>query len=106
MSHPLPLRHDTGEDLQALCRVIADLARRCAVDLADRSAVRRLIDGDFPAAAGAAASPLHELRRLLILRYRLEDGSSEDIGVDGLARLWRQCREALAVNMLQGATAS
>jgi hypothetical protein len=86
------------EDLLALRRVIAHLADRCRLDLGDRAAVSRFIDGDFshnqsPARKLAACQ---ELRAMLILLLRLEASSSEDLGIDGLRRLWRQHSEILA----------
>lgn len=87
-----------SEDLHALRRVIARHADRYGLDLADRSAVRRFLDGDFaPGQTPARNYPAYqELRAMLVLLLRLEASSSEDLGIDGLHRLWRQHSEILA----------
>jgi len=87
-----------AEDLLALRQVIARLAARDRLDLADRQAVRRFLDGDFSTSPEAARDPQssHELRAMMILLFRLEASSSEDLGIDGLRRLWRQHGEILA----------
>lgn len=86
------------EDMQALRRLIAHLAPQCGLDLANRSAVRHFLDHDSASNRSEAIDPLlcHELRAMLILLYRLEGSSSEDLGVEGLRRLWRQHGEFLA----------
>lgn len=79
------------EDIQALRRVIAQLASRCGIDLTDRAALRALLDSDFSQCPG---SGLHrqncqELSAMLTLLFRLETSTSEDLGIAGLRRLWR-----------------
>ncbi|WP_428827790.1 hypothetical protein ACLIKD_07405 [Azonexus sp. IMCC34842] len=83
------------EDLQALRRLIARLAPPCGLDLSDKSAVRRFLDGAQPAPQGAAETG-QELRAMLILLFRLETCSSEDLGFAGLRRLWLEHSETLA----------
>lgn len=82
------------EDLQALRRLIARLAPPCGLDLSDKSAVRRFLDG--AQAPGGAAEADQELRAMLILLFRLETCSSEDLGFAGLRRLWQEHSETLA----------
>lgn len=85
-------------DLLELRQLIGQLAPRCGLDLADRAAVRGVLNGDFarcPAAVGTAPC-CQDLRAMLVLLYRLEASSSEDLGIDGLGRLWHQHGEILA----------
>ncbi|UCV09775.1 hypothetical protein [Dechloromonas denitrificans] len=82
------------EDLQALRRLIARLALPCGLDLSDKSAVRRFLDG--AQAPGDAGETGQELRAMLILLFRLETCSSEDLGFAGLRRLWLEHSETLA----------
>lgn len=98
MMPPTPATHRHPEDMQALRRLIAELAPQCGVDLGKRAAVRHFLDHDSAASRGESLDPqlCQELRAMLILLYRLEASSSEDLGVDGLARLWRQHGEILA----------
>lgn len=86
-----------GEDLHALRRLIGELAPRCGLDLADRRAVRRFLD-DEPHSRSERTDPqaAAELRRMLVLLFRLEASSSEDLGIEGLRRLWRQHGEIMA----------
>ena len=87
-----------AEDILALRRVIAHLADRCELDLADPYAVRHFLDGD--SSQGQASKHEHqdcdELRAMLTLLFRLEASSSEDLGIAGLHRLWMQHSEILA----------
>jgi hypothetical protein len=87
-----------SEDILALRRVIAHLADRCDLDLADPIAVRHFLDGD--SSHGKASARQHqvceELRAMLTLLFRLEASSSEDLGITGLHRLWMQHSEILA----------
>ena len=88
----------SSEDIQALRRIIAQLAERCSVDLTDRETLRRLLDGDF----SDGPTPLggHQDRRdlsaMLTLLFRLEASSSEDLGITGLRRLWHEHAKMLA----------
>ena len=83
------------EDLQALRRLIAHLAPQCGIDLSDKSAVRRFLDGAQPTRGGMAETG-EELRAMLILLFRLETCSSEDLGFEGLRRLWLEHSATLA----------
>lgn len=83
-ARPLP-----GEELLTLRRLIAEQASHCQLDLNNRIAIRHFLDNEQPSVAG------QELRAMLILLFRLETSSSEDLGVDGLRRLWRQHSEIL-----------
>ena len=87
-----------SEELQALRRLIAQLAGQCGLELSDKSAVRRFLDADHPFLPGplATSETGQELRAMLILLYRLEACSSEDLGFEGLRRLWLQHSETLA----------
>ena len=86
------------EDIQALRRVIAHLAGRCAIDLTDRAALRRVLDGDFGTdqATPGDRQQVQELSAMLTLLFRLEACSSEDLGIDGLLGLWREHGRILA----------
>lgn len=86
------------EDIQALHHLIAHLAPQCGLDLANRSSVRNFLDRDSASSHSEAIDPqlCNELRAMLILLYRLEGSSSEDLGVEGLRRLWHQHGEILA----------
>ena len=83
------------EDIQALRRVIAHLAGRCAIDLTDRAVLRRVLDGDF-GNDQATRQQVQELSAMLTLLFRLEACSSEDLGIDGLLGLWREHGRILA----------
>lgn len=87
-----------SEDILALRRVIAHLADRCDLDLADPVAVRHFLDGDssHDQAGDREAQFCDELRAMLTLLFRLEASSSEDLGIAGLHRLWMQHSEILA----------
>lgn len=86
------------EDIQALRRVIALFADRCAIDLDDRAVLRRVLDGDFCAAESPPGDRLkvQELSAMLTLLFRLEACSSEDLGITGLLGLWREHGRILA----------
>ena len=87
-----------SEDLLALRRVIAQHAERCGLDLTDPLAVRQILDGDCSPCQTPAHAPqgCHELPAMLTLLFRLEASSSEDLGISGLRRLWRQHGEILS----------
>ena len=89
---------DTPKDLLALRRAIDQLADRCGLELADGPALRRLLDGDFSACRASARNlkECQELSAMLTLLFRLEASSSEDLGITGLRRLWRQHGRILA----------
>lgn len=82
----------------ALRRLISELAPRCGLDLTDRAAIRHFLDGNSPLSRGESIDPqiCQEVRTMLILLFRLEGSSSEDLGFDGLRRLWHQHSEILA----------
>ena len=86
------------EDIQALRRVIAQLAGRCGIDLGDRAVLRRVLDGDFgnDQAAPDNRQQVQELSAMLTLLFRLEACSSEDLGIAGLLGLWREHGRILA----------
>lgn len=81
------------EELQALRCLIRDLAPRCGFDIDDRNSVRQFLDN----AHAKRPDPrlCLELHAMLILLFRLEASSSEDLGVEGLGRLWRQHGEIM-----------
>jgi hypothetical protein len=93
--------HDANhhpEDLQALRRLIIRLAPQCGVDLQNRLSIRQFLDNDSAARRSESVDPqlCLDLRAMMILCYRLEASSSEDLGVEGLRRLWHQHGEILA----------
>ena len=87
-----------SEDIQALRRIIAQLADHCGINLTDSATLGRLLDGDF----SDGPTPLggHQDRRdlsaMLTLLFRLEASSSEDLGITGLRRLWHEHAKILA----------
>ncbi|UCV17969.1 hypothetical protein [Ferribacterium limneticum] len=98
MKRPVSDTHYPPEDMQALRRLIAQLAPQCGVDLGDRSSVRHFLDADATNPRSESIDPqiCQELRAMMVLLYRLEASSSEDLGVEGLRRLWRQHGEIMA----------
>lgn len=89
--------HAADEDLRPLRRTILRLADRCGLDLTDAPSVRRFLDGDFahckvPEWDANSCSDLHSM---IILLFRLEASSSEDLGIDGLSTLWHQHNEIM-----------
>lgn len=104
MSSHLLATNDHPEDIQVLRRLIAHLAPQCGLELGNRTAVRQFLDNDQPIGRSESIDPqiCHELRAMLILLYRLEASSSEDLGVEGLRRLWRQHSEILARHQAAG----
>jgi hypothetical protein len=93
-----PKANHHPEDMQALRRLIAQLAPQCGVDLGNRASIRHFLDTDAAAGRSESIDPqlCDELRAMMILLYRLEASSSEDLGVEGLRRLWYQHDETLA----------
>lgn len=90
---------NTSEDhLLALRSLITQLARQCDLDLTDKSAVRHFLDSEVTLSRGSLpdAQLGLELRAMLILLFRLEASSSEDLGFEGMRRLWLQHSEILA----------
>lgn len=93
-------RSDTAyvsDDILALRRLVEQVAERCGLDLTDRVAVRRILDGDLSQCRvnESNLSFSQELPGMLTLLFRLESSSSEDLGISGLRRLWRQHSEIL-----------
>jgi hypothetical protein len=98
MIRPVLETNHPPEDMLALRRLIARLAPQCGVDLSDRASIRRFLDTDSASSRSEIIDPqlCQELRAMMILLFRLEASSSEDLGVEGLRRLWRQHGEILA----------
>lgn len=98
MSLAIPQTSHSSTELLALRRLIAELAGQCDLDLRNRVAIRHFLDDSPAAARSKSIDPqlCHELRAMLVLLYRLEGSSSEDLGFDGMRRLWRQHSETLA----------
>ena len=86
------------EELLPLRRMIVRLADRCGLDLADSSAIRRFLDGDFSQceAPDWDSNSCRDLHSMITLLFRLEASSSEDLGINGLHRLWSRHSEILA----------
>ena len=90
---------NTSEDhLLALRSLITQLAGQCGLDLTDKAAVRHFLDSEVSSGRGALPdAPVGpDLRAMLILLFRLEASSSEDLGFEGMRRLWLQHSEILA----------
>jgi hypothetical protein len=83
-------------DLPALRRVVSRLAERSGVDLTHPPTLRALIDGELSCDSTGTRQAIADLRSALILLYRLQDSSSEDLGVQGLQRLWHAHQEFVA----------
>lgn len=98
MSHSTPALNNTCEDMHALRHLIAEFAGQCGLDLSNRIAVRQFLDDNQVSSRSEIIDPkiCQELRAMLILLYRLEASSSEDLGVEGLRRLWHQHSEILS----------
>lgn len=92
------LGHVANGDLLPLRRMIIRLAERCHLDLADKPAVRRFLDGDFSQCEAPEwdINSCRDLHSMITLLFRLEASSSEDLGINGLHRLWLQHNELLA----------
>jgi len=86
----------SAEDLIIMRKAISRLADRLGLDLSNPDHTRRCLDGDFSTVAAAGKSrECQELRDMLIVLLRLESSSSEDLGIDGLRRLWQKQRELM-----------
>lgn len=87
-----PSHDEHPEDLKALRHAIGRLAAECSLDLDSRPAIRRFLDNDPAGIPGRRGDPkaCQELRHMLVLLYRLEASSSEDLGCSGMHRLWHQ----------------
>ena len=60
--------------------------------------VEKAVENDPATGRSESIDPqvCQELRAMMILLYRLEASSSEDLGVEGLRRLWHQHGEIMA----------
>lgn len=98
MKRPVSDTNYPPEDMKGLRQLIARLAPQCAVDLGNRASIRLFLDNDLAASHNESVDPriCQELRAMMILLFRLEASSSEDLGVEGLRRLWRQHGEIMA----------
>lgn len=98
MKPPVSDTHYPPEDMQALRQLIALIAPQCGVDPDNRTSIRRFLDNDLAASHSESIDPriCQELRAMLILLFRLEASSSEDLGIEGLRRLWHQHGEIMA----------
>lgn len=85
-----------GENLQALRHLIRDLAPRCGFNLDDRNSIREFLDNRNNYAECLYPWLCAELRAMLILLFRLEASTSEDLGFHGMRKLWHQHDETLA----------
>lgn len=103
MSLSIPGISHSTEELESLRRLISELAEQCQLDLSNKSALRHFLDGAPTAAPPAEAQTTQELRAMLILLFRLEASSSEDLGYAGLRQLWHQHSETLARHRLSAA---
>jgi len=97
MKHPVSDTNYPLEDMQALRRLIAQFAPQCGIDLGNRASIRHFLDNDLAASHSESIDPriCQELRTMMILLFRLEASSSEDLGVEGLRRLWHQHSEIM-----------
>lgn len=97
MPFSTPRTGEEPEDLQALRRVIEDLARQHRIDLSNPEVIARLTAGDATVCDAATIEPQRfaELSSMLRLLFRLQGSSSEDLGVSGLCRLWERHQEIL-----------
>lgn len=86
------------DDIMLLRCLTEHVADRCGLDLTDGAAVRRVLDGDMSCCRGDVHdhSLCLELPAMLRLLFRLETSSSEDLGIAGLRRLWRQYSDILS----------
>jgi hypothetical protein len=98
MKRPVSDSSYPPEDMLALRQLIAQLAPQCGVELGSRASIRHFLDSDLANGRSESIDPqvCQEVRAMMILLYRLEASSSEDLGVEGLRRLWRQHSEILA----------
>lgn len=98
MKHTVSDTNYPPEGILALRQLIAQLAPQCGVDLGNRDSIRHFLDSDPTTGRSESIDPqvCQELRAMMILLYRLEASSSEDLGVDGLRRLWHQHGEIMA----------
>jgi len=88
----IDVSHTAKEDLVPMRRMIVRLADRCGLDLVDSSAIRRFLDSDYSQceAPDWDINSCRDLHSMITLLFRLEASTSEDIGINGLHRLWHQ----------------
>lgn len=84
----------SGDDLLALRTHIDRLAIACNLDIHHGGTVTRLLAGEY-SHDRHHGHEVEVLRALLVLLYRLEASVSEDLGIDGLVRLWQQHNKVL-----------
>jgi hypothetical protein len=86
------------DDLGPLRRMIARLANRCELDLHDSAALKRFLEGDFSRCKTSDwdLRCCQDLHSLIILLFRLEASTSEDLGISGLYGLWNRQSQLLA----------
>lgn len=87
----------SGDDLLALRTHIDRLAIACDLDISHGDTVTRLLAGEFSHDLDHGRE-VEVLRALLVLLYRLEASASEDLGIDGLVRLWQQHNKVLVLH--------
>ncbi|KAF0161679.1 MAG: hypothetical protein FD157_4120 [Rhodocyclaceae bacterium] len=87
----------SGDDLLALRTHINRLAIACDLDINHGDTVTRLLAGEFSHDLDHGRE-VEVLRALLVLLYRLEASVSEDLGIDGLVRLWQQHNKVLVLH--------
>lgn len=92
MSRSEPL----DDDLFVLRTRIGRLAMACNLDISHGETVTRLLSGEL-GHGHRHGREAELLRALLILLYRLEASVSEDLGIDGLVRLWQQHNDLLVL---------
>ena len=98
MHFSIPGIPDPSAEILALRHLIEHLAKQCGIDSTDKTAIARLMDGDYShdQTHGGDHKTCQELAAMLRLLFRLETSSSEDLGISGLCRLWETHRETLA----------
>lgn len=91
----------SGDDLRVLRFHVGRLAMICELDLGRGETVAQLLEGDH-VACHSHRREAELLRALLILLYRLEASVSEDLGIAGLTKLWREHDDLLARHDFSG----
>ncbi len=86
-----------ADDLLALRTEIGRLAMACDLDISRDDNISRLLAGDY-SLCHKHGRQAELLRALLVLLYRLETSVSEDLGIDGLVKLWQEHNGLLALH--------